>query len=232
MKKLLSIAFAFSFFALQANAQATQNSNPRQRIQRDSIPKMRDGKMFKDLQLTPDQEARIKANRENMKQQREAVNNDASLTQDQKKVKMMELNKSRKTSMNSILTPEQKAKLQADRKNWNSRNKGKRGGGQMMNGLNLSEDQKSQIKANHDQLRQQRDAIKNDSSLTQDQKKVKMRELAKSYKDNMNSILSAEQKAKMEANRKDWKEKNKGKKWNGNKNVDSTQTSYRKSAGQ
>src|SRR5665213_1948749 len=66
----------------------------------------------------------------------------------------------------------------------------------MMNELNLSQDQKTQIKSLHQENKQQRDAIKNDASLTPDQKKQKMKELHQSQSDKMNSILTPDQQAK------------------------------------
>ena len=68
--------------------------------------------------------------------------------------------------------------------------------GKMMNELNLSQDQKTQMKSLHQENKQQRDAIKNDASLTPDQKKQKMKELHQSQSDKMNSILTPDQQAK------------------------------------
>lgn len=81
--------------------------------------------------------------------------------------------------------------------------------GKMMDNLNLTQDQKTQMKALHESNKQQRDAIKNDASLTPDQKKAKMEDLHKVQSDKMNSILTPAQQAtwkanmeKMKANRK------------------------------
>ena len=71
--------------------------------------------------------------------------------------------------------------------------------GKMMNDLNLTSDQKSQMKELHEQNKQQRDAIKNDASLTPDQKKQKMKDLHQSQSEKMNSILTPDQQAKRKA---------------------------------
>ncbi len=126
MKKLLAIALSFSFFALNANAQVTRNVNASQKVQRDSTHKRKDGQMMKDLNLTAAQKTQWKENQQNLKQQRDALKNDASLTQEQKKEKMKELNQAQHEKMNSILTPDQKAKMQADKKQWKEENKGKK----------------------------------------------------------------------------------------------------------
>ena len=65
--------------------------------------------------------------------------------------------------------------------------------------LNLTPDQKTQIKELHQQDRQQMEAIKNDATLTPDQKKEKMRDLRKSQSEKMNSILTPDQQAKRKA---------------------------------
>lgn len=216
MKKLLFIALSFSFFALNADAQVTRNVTSAQKVQSDSVHKR--GQMMKDLNLSKAQQSQMKELHQNMEQQRNAIKNDASLTQDQKKAKMQELDKSQKEKMNSILTADQKAKMQADKKNWSKKNEDRKENGKMMKGLNLTDTQKAQMKANHDKMKQQRDAIKNDASLSQEQKKAKMQDLQKAERNNMSSILTPDQKAKMQADRKNWN----GKKWNDKKDKDST----------
>jgi len=69
----------------------------------------------------------------------------------------------------------------------------------MMADLNLTPAQKSQMKELHEQSKQQRDAIKNDATLTPDQKKDKMKDLHKSQSEKMNSILTPDQQAKRKA---------------------------------
>lgn len=94
----------------------------------------------------------------------------------------------------------------------------------MINELNLSADQKAQIKSLHEQNKQQRDAIKNDTSLTTDQKKEKMKELRQSESDKMNSILTPEQQAKRKSMIDERKQnyQMKGKKMHEKRNADST----------
>lgn len=225
MKKLLTIAVAFSLFTISANAQVQRNVSPSQKMQNDSTHR-RGGKMMKDLNLTDAQKTQMKESRENMKQQREAINNDASLTQDQKKAKMQDLGKAQREKMSSILTPDQKAKMQADRTNWKGQKemKGQEHGGKMMKDLNLTDAQKSQMKANNESMKQQRAAISNDASLSQDQKKAKMQELHKTQRDQMNSILTADQKAKMKAAMQNRKGKH-GQKWNKSQTDNTQKTS-------
>jgi Spy/CpxP family protein refolding chaperone len=64
--------------------------------------------------------------------------------------------------------------------------------------LGLTDDQKSQMKTIHQDARKQAQAIKNDSSLSADQKKAKMKELHEQTMAKSEAILTPEQKQKME----------------------------------
>lgn len=63
------------------------------------------------LNLTDDQKAKVKDIFAEAKSKREAVWNDASLTEDQKKAKMKELHAGTKAKVMEVLTPEQQAEL-------------------------------------------------------------------------------------------------------------------------
>ncbi len=71
--------------------------------------------MMQQLDLTSTQQTQMKALHETMQQQRNAIQNDASLSTDQKKEKMKELHKTQMQKVNSILTPDQQAKMKAFR---------------------------------------------------------------------------------------------------------------------
>jgi len=59
--------------------------------------------------------------------------------------------------------------------------------------LNLSQDQQNQLKPIFEKQHEQAKAIKNDSSLTQDQKKAKFQSLRQDTMAQMNNILTPEQ---------------------------------------
>jgi Spy/CpxP family protein refolding chaperone len=112
MKKLFLFAVAGFFFAINTNAQVSRKTNRAQKIQSDSSRHQR-GEMMDQLNLTPDQKSQIKSLHESNKQERDAIKNDASLTQEQKRAKMKDLQKSQSQKMNGILTPDQQAKRKA-----------------------------------------------------------------------------------------------------------------------
>jgi len=64
-------------------------------------------KMKADLNLTNDQVAKITEQRKSSMEQMKAIRENSSLTEEQKKEQLMDLRKSSRESMNSILTADQ-----------------------------------------------------------------------------------------------------------------------------
>lgn len=92
--------------------------------------------------------------------------------------------------------------------------KGKHKKGEMLQQLNLTDEQRTKLKGMKADHKQKRDAIKNDNSLNEEQKKEKMHALKEEQKKNMQSTLTDEQKQQM----KEMKVKSKkGKKGQGKK---------------
>ena len=69
--------------------------------------------------------------------------------------------------------------------------------------LNLTPDQQTAIQSIHENFRQQAQTIKNDSSLTPDQKKAKFKELRKSTHEQMMAKLTPDQQQKLKEMRKE-----------------------------
>lgn len=70
-------------------------------------------KMIEELELTPDQQAVLEAQKAAARKEMEAIRNDTSLGPEQKREKMQEWRQSRKGSLAGILTDEQKAKMES-----------------------------------------------------------------------------------------------------------------------
>lgn len=126
MKRLFISLLAISFFAFNGNAQVKRDVTQSQKVQSDSSRHFKKGKMMSDLNLSADQKSQMKEIQQSNKQQREAVKNDASLTPNQKRMKMKELQKSQSDKVNSILTPDQQAKRKTNIKQMKA-NRGKHG---------------------------------------------------------------------------------------------------------
>jgi len=71
---------------------------------------------------------------------------------------------------------------------------------QLMQNLNLTADQKAQLKTIHETTKSQMDAVKNDSSLSFDQKTAKIRELRHTARMQMVKLLTPDQRVQMKAN--------------------------------
>ena len=69
-----------------------------------------------------------------------------------------------------------------------------------MKGMDLSQDQQIRMKDLRAKMQSESMAIKNNSSLTQDQKKQQLHELREKNKEQMKDLLSPEQKLKMKNN--------------------------------
>jgi protein CpxP len=76
--------------------------------------------------------------------------------------------------------------------------------------LNLTDDQKAQVKKIHENMRAQMDAVKNDTTLTADQKQAKMNELHKSSHEQVKQLLNPDQRKQMKADEKERKAERQG----------------------
>jgi Spy/CpxP family protein refolding chaperone len=202
MKKILTGMLAIALFAGAAQAQDTT--------------KHRDHKgqkqmVSKKLNLTEDQKARIKSINDSRRTEIQALNNTA-LTVDQRKGKMKELHQKYQTQMQSVLTPDQKEQM----KSFKEKSKGKKGelgrhhGAKgKMESLNLSQDQKDRMQKMRESYKGQFGAIRDNKSLTDDQRKEQMKSLKQKQHEDMKSILTKEQADKMQSFKKDHKAKTK-----------------------
>jgi periplasmic protein CpxP/Spy len=72
--------------------------------------------------------------------------------------------------------------------------------------LNLSDDQKAQMKKIHEDAKSQIDAVKNDSSLSDGQKQAKIQQIHQGTRKQVEAILTPEQKKEM----REWRREHKG----------------------
>lgn len=213
MKKILTGALAFMLFAVSAQAQT-----------RDTVHRHKGGHemMAKELNLTEQQKASLKSIHEAERNEMKNLKS-GSLTTDEQKAKRQELHKKYSEQAQAVFTPEQKEQMKTMKAQWKAdgkNGKGKRGdkpegqkGGKGFNKgndfsaqLNLSAEQKEKMEKLRNTSKTQMTAIKNDKSLSEDEKKAKMQDLRKSQQQQMNSILTKEQIEKMKSLRKDHKD--------------------------
>ncbi len=82
----------------------------------------------------------------------------------------------------------------------------------MMKELNMTDDQKAKMKEMKEANKAKKEAIINDSKLTEDQKKQQLKDLHKAGAKDMQGVLTDEQKAKMKEMKAKRKGERKGKK--------------------
>jgi Spy/CpxP family protein refolding chaperone len=85
--------------------------------------------MTQKLNLTADQQTKVKAIDEDTGKQMMAVRNDASLSQDDKRAKMMDIRKSSQDKIRALLTDDQKTKYDAMQAEMRERMKERQQGG-------------------------------------------------------------------------------------------------------
>lgn len=168
------------------------------------------GQMAQKLNLTDDQKAQLKTVNEGYRKQLSDLKADTALSADERKTQFSALQKSHREEMNKIFTDDQKRMLADGRSKMQGRGhmgggRGAKGGAnfdKMKQELNLTDDQAAKLKTQREQLRTQMKTINSDSTLTADQKKEKAKQLFSQQKEQLKTILTPEQLAKMQSMRK------------------------------
>ncbi len=158
------------------------------------------GMMTKKLNLTQAQQDQLKPMFEKQREQAKTVWQDNSLPQDQKKQKLQALHQDMQSQVNGVLTADQQqqwAQLKAQGKQHMAEARG-RMGQRMAEKLNLSQQQQDQLKPIMDKNREQAKTIWQDNSLTQDQKKEKLKSLRQDSQTQMAAILTPDQQQQLQ----------------------------------
>ncbi len=212
MKKILALSFAFAILGFSVSAQQTREMKSHRKG-----GQMQHGQkdMYKDLNLSEAQKAQLKINRDANKAKMDALEKQDNLTVKEMRARKTALMQEQKAQMESILTPEQKAKIAADRSAMAGKRKNMDGqrGEAMKEKLGLSNDQAAKLKAQNEATREKVKSIQANQSLSADQKKEQMKAVKDAANAERKSILTAEQIKKMEEMKKEGrKDKMKGRK--------------------
>lgn len=167
------------------------------------------GDMMKELNLTAEQQAKIKSIREAQKAEMESMKADGKSEADKSARK--EMHEKYKAQIDAVLTAEQKAKMKEHMAEGRGKDfdKGDRKGkpGEFGKDMNLTADQKSKLASINSEFRTKMQALQSNTALSKEQKKEQMKQLQEAHKANLKTVLTQEQIQKMEAGR----EKGKGK---------------------
>jgi Spy/CpxP family protein refolding chaperone len=224
MKKLIIGALAFVLTAGAAQAQVKENG--KQKANKEAKKGHRKGKHgkkaipFHQLQLTEAQKTQLKSIREKQSLELKALKKNDQITVKALKEQKKTIHEKYKAQYQSVLTQDQKsqlAKLKAQKGNKAQKaNKAgktarikaaKRGGGaqDLAKTLNLTPAQKDRLQQLRTDFKAKADAVRNNSSLSREQKKTQFQDLMKQQKDQMKTVLTKEQSEKLESVRKDRK---------------------------
>lgn len=161
------------------------------------------------LNLTDQQKTELKTINENYKtQMTDLKKSEDRITVTEWKSKMAGIRKDHHEKVQNVLTDEQKAsmkKMRHERKHEMRQHGGRRNLEHMKKELNLSDDQVTALKKNHEDMAQKFKAVRDDKNLSEDQKKAEMKEFRKQQHESLKSILSAEQLQKLEQQKKQHK---------------------------
>jgi periplasmic protein CpxP/Spy len=181
-------------FAEQSSGTAT-GSQGGQMQGKGKFKGMGEGKgKFEGLNLTDEQKAKMKAVWESKKPQLKAIRENTSLTPEQKKEKLKTLRDSIKNEMKAILTPEQQKTLEEKKSKM----------GEMRKKVGLTDEQKQKMKALRDKFKPEIQAIKNDSTLSKEQKMAKMKDVLAKMETELKTFLTPEQQKKFEEKKGKW----------------------------
>jgi len=119
MKKILLFACGLFLFAAASNAQSTDSTahkHPRMERRGMGGPMMMgpNKELAKKLNLTDDQQTKLKAINEDFRKQADGIKNNSSLTGDQKKEAFRDLFKKNREAQNAVYTDEQKEIIKKD----------------------------------------------------------------------------------------------------------------------
>ena len=197
MKKLLIPLIAI--FALTATVSAQDKMS-----KKGHHNKHQKGMMAKQLNFTDAQKAQVKTINEDSRKKMQELNRNEGITVKEQRDRKAAILKERKTKMDGLLTAEQKTKmtqLKAEHKAKKDAGYAKRLD-KMKTNLNLTDEQVTKLKAQQAANRAKAEQIKNNESLSREQKKEQMMALKTQAKDQHNKIFTPEQLKKKEEMKK------------------------------
>ena len=110
MKKLLALSFAAAILTFTASAQTDRSVDKQAKMERHN-GKHNNKQMLKDLNLSKEQKAQLKAQHQDMKTKREALKAQDNITVKEMRKRQAALQAEQKSQLENILTSEQESKL-------------------------------------------------------------------------------------------------------------------------
>jgi Spy/CpxP family protein refolding chaperone len=223
MNKYLAALTAFIIITITATAQTKSNSSdgttppPKMGMHHKRGYAMHQfhhhGMMMNQLNLTDAQKQQVKDLNTDYKNQLSGLEKDDNITLKDYRSKKASIEQERKSKFQALLTTDQKNKIAQAKKGRSEKMKmmAQTRMEKMKTDLNLTDDQVAKMQAQRESSIEQMKAIRENSSLSEEQRKAQLMDLRKSNHDSMNNILTADQLKKKEELRNnrmtEWKNK-------------------------
>jgi Spy/CpxP family protein refolding chaperone len=198
MKKIL-IAIMILAFAGSVNAQNGRKDKDHRKDQlhrkENARQKMMNrGHLRENLNLTTEQSTRIKAINETFRKDMQQLR-DEKLTVKERNDKKHELQQKHVQDIQAVLTAEQKEQLAKNKKDQKEKivDERKERAKNASRDLNLSEDQRQKLAVLRESYKVKAETLRNDNTLTKEQKRERLQQLMVQQREEMKTILTAEQ---------------------------------------
>ena len=220
MKKYLIALTAFTAITFAATAQTknptdntSQQSHSQMHHKNHGMHQFHRHGMMGQLNLTDAQKQQARALNEDYNAKVKNLEKDDNITLKDYRTQKAALENERKSKFQALLTPDQKNKIAQDKKERSEKMEmmAQKRMDKMKADLSLTDDQVAKIQDQRKSSIEQMKAIRENSSLSEEQKKEQFMDLRKSRKESLNSILTADQIKKREEMRNnrmnEWKNK-------------------------
>lgn len=188
MNRIISSAFVILLTTGAAQAQTTPSSQ-------DHHHKKEHKMAFDDLNLSADQKNRLQSLRVDLKKSMTDLKNNTSLSAEEKQARRKTLQEQFRTQSEAVLTPAQKEQMEKKRSDWKAAHKdriknkeNRRGKGEgfdkgkrMQEEPGLSQEQQQKISSIQSEFRPKFEALRDDDTLPQEQKKEKLQAMRQQY---------------------------------------------------
>jgi hypothetical protein len=194
MKKIIVTAFALAVATLVTQAQEKPHGN------HDRHGARHHKEFFQKLNLSEEQKTKVKSLNEDYRKQLQDLKKKDDITVKDWKSQMKGLRDDHKAKMQGVLTSDQKAQIEKmkqegkEKRKANSEERIQK----MKTRLSLTDDQVAKMKAGRTEMAEKMKSLREDKSLSDDQKKEQFKELRKKQKDSMKSILTEDQLKKLQ----------------------------------
>jgi Spy/CpxP family protein refolding chaperone len=172
-------------------------------------------KMMAHMDLSDAQQNQMKTINEEFRTKMQALEQNKSMNVGDYKAQKAALLKEKHDKMQAILTPEQKKQMEEKKEMMESSRTARHEKklAEMKTKLSLSDDQVSKLKSQHEAMKSKIKAIRENQSLSPEDKKQQIKAAKEAAKTEHKSILTAEQLKKFEEIRKEHKKGKKSKDW-------------------